>query len=105
MNSIKRIALDAVDTPVKLAFERVWEWSEQFISKRVPWLDGVMVAATLASGNNTIAHKLGRVPQGFIVIGFTGATSENYPSMVSADARFIVLNSDDVMVLKLWVWG
>jgi hypothetical protein len=103
MKPIKRIRGDEVPEPVKLALDRVYEWSDQF--RRIPWLDGVMVETTLAAGDNDVEHKLGRTPQGFIVVGFTGATSENYPSMVTADARFMTLNSLDVMVLKLWVWG
>lgn len=110
MKSIKQIALDSVETAVKLSIERIWEWSKQVTD--IPWLTGVIVKnddggnqITLVAGNNKIAHRLGRAPQGFIVIGFEGATSENYPSMVSKDAKFMVLNSLDPMVLKLWVWG
>lgn len=107
MKAIKRIALDKVDQAIKFAFDRVWEWSEQFSSQRMPWLDGVLVEVAFPFGGNTqpIEHKLGRVPRGFIVINSEGAASQNLPSIVSKDAKFMVLNASGGMVLTLWVWG
>lgn len=105
MKPIKRVALDTVEGAIKLAIERVWEWSDQFSPKRMPWLDGVVVQATLAAGNNTVEHGLGRSPRGFVVIGFDGASSAALPSMVSKNTRSMVLNSGATMVLTLWVWG
>jgi hypothetical protein len=102
---LKSIALDQVEVPVKLAFDRVREWAQQFRS--IPWLDGVVVGPvqTVGAGDVSIEHKLGRVPQGFIVIGYEGATADTYPSMVSKDARFMVMNFGGSTLATLWVWG
>ena len=105
MKELKRIALDTVDTAVKLAFDRVYEWAEQF--KRIPWLSGVVVGpfVTVGAGNVTLDHKLGRVPQGFIVIAHEGPAADSHPSVVSKDALHITLNFSGSSTMMLWVWG
>lgn len=107
MKALKRIALDTVDAGVKLALERIWEWTEQFAPSRIPWLDGVVVGpfVTVGAGNVTLDHKLGRMPRGFIVIGNEGAASDSVPSMVSKNARQIVMNFSGSSTTTLWVWG
>lgn len=105
MKALKRIALDGVDQVLKLAFDRVHEWADQF--RRIPWLDGVLVGPVQAvgAGNVTVEHKLGRTPRGFLVIGYEGAAADAYPSMVSADQRFMVLNFGGSTLATFWVWG
>ncbi len=104
MKPLKRIS-EIVDERVKLAFDRVYEWAEQF--RRIPWLDGVMVGPvqTIGAGNVVLEHKLGRVPRGFIVVGYEGAAADAYPSMVSADVRFMTVNFGGSTLATLWVWG
>jgi hypothetical protein len=105
MKALKRIALDGVEAVVKLSIERIWEWSEQF--RVIPWLSGVKVGPiqTIGAGNVTIEHKLGRVPQGFIVIAYEGAAADAYPSVVSKDDRFMTVNFGGSTLVTLWVWG
>ena len=105
MKELKRIALETADTAIKLAFDRVYEWAEQF--KRIHWLSGVVVGpfVTVGAGNVTLDHKLGRVPQGFIVIGNEGAASDSVPSIVSKNDRQMTLNFSGSSTMTLWVWG
>jgi len=105
MKGIKRVALESVETVLKLGIERIWEWSEQFT--RIPWLDGVIVGPlqTIGAGNVTIEHKLGRVPRGFIVIANEAATAGALPSVVSKDDKFMTLNFSASTLITFWVWG
>lgn len=104
MKAIKRIALESVDQVVKFAFDRVYEWAEQF--RRIPWLDGVTVQVqTVGAGSVTVEHKLGRTPRGFILIGYEGAAADAYPSVVSQDAKFMTVNFGGSTLATLWVWG
>ena len=105
MNPLKRLVLDTVDEAIKQAFDRVWEWTEQFSPKRLPWLDGVMVETQLASGDNTVEHKLGRVPRGFFVLKLELPTADEHPAFVSADAKFLTVNAANPSLVTLWVWG
>lgn len=43
----------------------------------IAFLDGVTVSATLINGANTITHKLGRVPQGWIVLDVKASAAPN----------------------------
>lgn len=71
---------------------------------RVPIIppDGVMYApgTALSAGNNTITHKLGRVPKGWIVTRSSGAAAQLYE--VSKDDKVIVLNSTGTPTVEVW---
>ena len=56
---------------------------------------------SLAIGNNTINHKLGRQPQGWFIVDITAA-SDIY--RVSWSDKTIVLNSSALTTIKLGVF-
>ena len=68
---------------------------------RVALLDGVTISAALASGDNEIAHGLGRVPQGYIIIDVDAAATIY---RVSLSDKFLTLNSTATANIKLWIY-
>lgn len=64
--------------------------------------DGVLYApgTALANGSNTIKHKLGREPRGWLVLRSTGAAAALYE--VSKDDRVITLSSTGTPTVELW---
>lgn len=60
-----------------------------------------IVTATLAVGNNTIAHRLGKLPRGWEVVDRTAATTLY---RVSWTTKHIVLNSSAAATVGLKVF-
>lgn len=63
-------------------------------------LDGII----LSSGSNTINHKLGRTPQGYIITGMSQAFAQIYSSPSSNPTLTLVLNSSGSTVINLMVY-
>jgi hypothetical protein len=72
------------------------------VVSRNPILDGTAVSATITSASSVkVAHKLQRLPQGFIVIDInTLATIKR----ISWDTEFIELQSSADCAVILWVF-
>ena len=71
-----------------------------------PILDGVRITANLVTGDNQIAHKLGRKYQGYLVIGQTAAALIFFKAGTSATSAetFLTLNSSAPCSVVLWVF-
>lgn len=68
-----------------------------------PILDGVRVSANLATGANTITHKLGKRYQGYIIIGQTAA-AQIFNQADAQPEMFLTLNSSAPCSVVLWVF-
>jgi hypothetical protein len=78
----------------------VSDFTRQVAEKEI--VDGRHIAdVVLASGNNTITHKLGRKPVGWLVARKTAA-ADIYE--VSADADRLVLNASAGVTITLWIY-
>ncbi len=65
-------------------------------------LDGALVVnQTLAVGDNTISHGLGRQPLGWIPVDKTANTNLYRTSW---DNRKLVLNSSAIATISLWIF-
>jgi hypothetical protein len=70
---------------------------------KIPFLRGAMHTITIpATSNERLSHKLGRVPQGWIVVGATGGPSVCYET--ESNARFLALQNDLLVDVTLKVW-
>lgn len=64
-------------------------------------LNGVIISVSLASGSNQIAHTLGKVPQGYLVIR-KSAVSDIYDTGMTLN--ILTLNSSAACDVKLLVF-
>lgn len=62
----------------------------------------ILTGITLESGDNIINHKLGRVPQGWVVVDTTAAISP-YRSQ-PLNATTLTLNVGATATVSLWVF-
>lgn len=68
---------------------------------RSPLLDGALIDATLASGANTVLHKLDREIVGWIVVDRNSAATIYKTSSNSTD---LVLTASAACTVKLWIF-
>jgi hypothetical protein len=66
-----------------------------------PLLNGLLKTADLVSGLTSIEHKLGRVPQGYIIIDKNNAANVY---TASKDDKFLNLNSSAACKIGLWIF-
>ncbi len=70
-----------------------------------PLLKGVILKdVTLAIGDNTVDHKLQRVPQGYLVIDMKDVFSQIFRKESSMPTLNIILNSSALTVVTLYVF-
>jgi Tfp pilus assembly protein FimT len=66
-------------------------------------LDGRLITAqNLVSGDNKVQHKLGRVPQGYIIVKRTSGATVYDTS--ETDSNFLILNSSGTLTVSIWVF-
>lgn len=68
-----------------------------------PLLNGILLTGVeLGVGNTVLNHKLGRIPQGWIITDIDG-TAEIYRNAAFNNLT-LTLNSDTAIVVGLWVF-
>lgn len=70
----------------------------------IPFLDGVRVQATLAVGANTITHKLGRTPQGWIVTDLSAVAAVTLYRPSAFTPTTLSLTASAAATVVLWVF-
>lgn len=71
---------------------------------RAPFARGVQVKATLSAGANTITHKLGRHPTGWLLLDVSAASAGDMPKRTAWDERTITLDAAAGDTVVLWVF-
>lgn len=70
---------------------------------RCPILDGNLVEdVSLSSGSNSINHKLGRNPVGYLVVKSENGVDDLY--MTSSNRSNITVYSSNACVVSIWVF-
>jgi hypothetical protein len=70
-----------------------------------PIVNGVLVhGIALASGDNTINHKLGRKPQGYVITDMFGAYAQVYRKTSNYPDLTLVLNASAPTTVSLYVF-
>lgn len=72
-----------------------------------PWgTGGVQIKAVKFVGgvNNSVSHKLGRVPSGWMTMTQVSPLGPAVPIQISASATALVLLSGSPGICDLWVW-
>lgn len=67
-----------------------------------PYIDGLLVPnVVLVIGTNTVIHKLGRAPQGWVI---TDIDSASTIFKVTMDSQSLVLDASADVTISLWVY-
>ena len=73
-----------------------------------PLLDGRLLEnLSFSASSNTVEHKLGRQPQGWIVVNLkqgVGAAATARLNLTAWDAKRIKITSDQAAIVSLWVF-
>lgn len=77
-----------------------------FLARLTPtaFLDGIRVSATLAVGANTITHKLGRTPQGWIVTDLSASAAVTIYRSAAFASTTITLTASAACTAVLWIF-
>lgn len=87
--------------------QKTSEGGDRLIRKllTIPFLDGVERSFSITSGGvKSIAHGLGRVPRGFIVIDAQNTFSNIYMSDKNHDTAEFSNSGSGVGELKVWIY-
>lgn len=69
--------------------------------------DGNLVTVAVVAGTNRILHKLGRVPNGFVLLNAVGGAPIEYPVTLTTStntASELYLDFGSEATVTLWVW-
>lgn len=66
-----------------------------------PIIDGVLISASLVAGVNTVNHKLGRKPQGWILVA---PQANESVWQLAADKNVLTLEASGNITTSLWVF-
>lgn len=95
--AFKKVVSDNAD--LQRVQENVQAALEPVISS--PIVDGLLISAQLESGSNKVAHKLGRKPQGYIVVT-KSANIDVWGSVMSPS--ILTLEASGNVTLTLWIF-
>jgi len=68
---------------------------------KVQLIDGVQIKVDLVSGSQRIAHNLGRVPQGFVVVDTTSAETFYRTAW---DSSTMTVTATGTATFSIWVY-
>jgi hypothetical protein len=96
--SLRKLVVDDND-----ALNRIQEYIQYAMGPILgcPITDGAEVTATLSAGTNTIDHKLGRKPRGYLV-GAKNANVNVWGTTMSKTS--LTLEASGTVTLTLWVY-
>jgi len=63
----------------------------------------IVKGVSLQNGTTAVPHRLGRIPEGWIVVRKLGA-SYSYPNEVGRSRDTLSLDFDAVAIVDVWVW-
>jgi hypothetical protein len=98
MRSLKKLASDSAE------FNRFQEYVQATLGPLLqsPLLDGVLISGVaLTTAPLEIDHKLGRQPQGWILVS---PDAEETVWQVSVDKRTLVLQASGSLTSNLWIF-
>lgn len=85
----------AVQDQIEMAFGEM--------DRQIPFLDGARMTSVVIAGSSTrVAHGLGRVPLGFLILKRNA--NQNVWEASAADSRFLNLQAGGAVTVDLWVF-
>lgn len=97
MKPLRKLTTDSPE------LNQVQEYMQQALAPvfGCPLLSGVHIETTLATGTQSVAHKLGRKPQGYIIVGKSANIDVWGNTFSKANLE---LQSSGAVTVKIWVY-